>query len=145
MQCFLFCFISSPPALLSRAPLTFFTPKMKVSRSCACPDVEAHCLIVFEKEASERWEGHTRSQESLLPQVVSLESEAQGPSSFKCDVPLEQYPCNFRIVRITTRHPFHLEVIFRLSVFQVFRFTQFPGQVGQRARSLWATFGYYME
>ena len=104
----------------------------------------------FEREASEQWEGHTSSQGSLLPQVVSLESEAQVPSSFKCDEPLERYLCNFRaewIVRITTRHPFHLEVSssFRLLVFQVFRFTQSPGRMGYSARSPWATFGYYMQ
>lgn len=106
--------------------------------------------LVVEREASEQWEGHTSSQGSLLPQVVSLESEAQVPSSFKCDERLERYVCNFRaewIVRITTRHLFHLEVSssFRLSVFQVFRFTQSPDQMGHRARSPWVTFGYYMQ
>ena len=63
-----------------------------------CPDVVAHChgqnlhghfLLFFRREASCRSEVPVSSQGGSLPQVVSLQVGAWGPSSLECDVPTE--------------------------------------------------------
>ena len=52
--------------------IKFFSPKMKVSRSCACPDVEAHCLTCFSKRSFRAVGGaHKKPGESFASGCLS--------------------------------------------------------------------------